>query len=195
MAEDKDFRDRVQRIGDLVQQIEEIADPATRATAKGLIQSLMDLHGAAIERTMEIVAEAGDPGVALIDQLGRDPMVSSLLVLYGLHPEDLDSRVQKAIEKVKPQLRKQGAEVEILELHEGVVRLRVQTGEHTCGSTAKTVRTTLEGAIYDAAPDLHLLTLEGLDGQIASGFVSLDKIAAMVPPVLAATPLSLESGD
>ena len=195
MAEDKDFRDRVQRIGDLVQQIEEIADPATRATAKGLIQSLMDLHGAAIERTMEIVAEAGDPGVALIDQLGRDPMVSSLLVLYGLHPEDLDSRVQKAIEKVKPQLRKQGAEVEILELHEGVVRLRVQTGEHTCGSTAKTVRTTLEGAIYDAAPDLHLLTLEGLDGQIASGFVSLDKIAAMVPPVLAETPLSLESGD
>ena len=195
MADDKDFRERVQRIGGIVQEIEAIADPATRATAKVLIQSLMDLHSAAIERTMEIVAGAGEPGLALIDQLGRDPMVSSVLVLYGLHPEELDSRVQKAIEKVKPQLRKQGAEVEVLELHEGVVRLRVQTGDHTCGSTAKTVRATLEGAIYDAAPDLNLLTLEGLDGQVASGFVALDKIAGMATPVLAETPVSLEGGD
>ncbi len=197
MADDKDFRDRVQRIGGLVQEIEAIADPAVRATTKELVQSLMDLHGAALDRTMEIVAQAGDPGMELIDRLGRDPMVSSVLVLYGLHPEDLDSRVLKAIEKVKPQLRKQGAEVELLELHEGIVRLRVQTGEHTCGSTAKTVRATLEGAIYDAAPDLNLLTLEGLDGQVASGFVSLDKLTGIAgaPLVLAEAPLSLEGAD
>jgi Fe-S cluster biogenesis protein NfuA len=197
VADDKDFRDRVQRIGGLVQEIEAIADPAVRATTRELVQSLMDLHGAALERTLEVVAQAGDPGMELIDRLGRDPMVSSLLVLYGLHPEELDSRVLKAIEKVKPQLRKQGAEVEVLELHEGVVRLRVQTGDHTCGSTAKTVRATLEGAIYDAAPDLNLLTLDGLDGQIASGFVALDKLTgiAAAPLVLAEAPLSLEGAD
>ena len=195
MADDKDFRERVRRIGDLVQEIETIADPATRTSSRVLVQSLMDLHGAAIERTLEIVADAGESGLAIIEQLGRDPMVSSVLVLYGLHPEDLDTRIQKAIEKVKPQLRKQGAEVEVLQLHEGVVRLHVQTGDHTCGSTAKTVRATLEGAIYDAAPDLNLLTLEGLDGQVASGFVSLDKIAGMTPPVLAEAPLSLEGAD
>lgn len=197
MADDKDFRDRVQRIGSLVQEVEEIADPAVRATTKVLLQSLMDLHGAAIERTMEIVAEAGDTGMELIDRLGRDPMVSSVLVLYGLHPEELDTRVLKAIEKVKPQLRKQGAEVEVLELHEGVVRLRVEVGEHACGSTAKTVRTTLEGAIYDAAPDLNLLTLEGLDGKPASGFVALGQLTgiASVPVVLADAPLSAEGTD
>jgi Fe-S cluster biogenesis protein NfuA len=197
VADDKDFRDRVQRIGGLVQEIEAIADPAVRATTRELVQSLMDLHGAALERTMEIVAQAGDPGMELIDQLGRDPLVSSLLVLYGLHPEELDSRVLKAIEKVKPQLRKQGAEVEVLELREGVVRLRVQTGEHTCSSTAKIVRATLEGAIYDAAPDVTLLTLEGLDGQVASGFVALDKLTGIVPAplVLAEAPLTLEGAD
>ena len=133
MADDKDFRERVRRIGDLVQEIETIADPATRTSSRVLVQSLMDLHGAAIERTLEIVADAGESGLAIIEQLGRDPMVSSVLVLYGLHPEDLDTRIQKAIEKVKPQLRKQGAEVEVLQLHEGVVRLHVQTGDHTCG--------------------------------------------------------------
>lgn len=194
MADDKDFRDQIQRIGGLVQEVETIADPAVRATTKVLLQSLMDLHGAAIERAMEIVSEAGDQGMEITDRLARDPMVSSILVLYGLHPEELDTRVLRAIEKVRPQLRKQGAEVEVLELHEGVVRLRVQVGEHSCGSTAKTVRATLEGAIYDAAPDINLLTLEGLDGQVASGFVALEKLTGMAgaPLVMAEGSLGLE---
>jgi Fe-S cluster biogenesis protein NfuA len=195
VADDKDFRERVQRIGTLVEEIEAIADPAVRATTKVLVQSLMDLHGAAIERMMEIVSEAGDPGMALIDRLGQDPMVSSVLVLYGLHPEDLDSRVSKAIEKVRPQLRKQGAELEVLELHEGVVRIRVDVGEHTCGSTAKSVRTTLEGAVYDAAPDLNLLTLEGLDGKAASGFVALGQLTGIASVAVPKVPLSAEGAD
>jgi Fe-S cluster biogenesis protein NfuA len=171
-----DFRELVQRIGGLVQEIEAIADPAVRASTKELVQALMDLHGAALERAMEIVSAAGEPGMSLIDLLGRDPMVSSVLVLYGLHPEELDSRVLQAIERVKPQLRKQGCEVELVELGEGAVRLRVQTGEHACGSTANTVRATLEGAIYETAPDITALTIEGLDGKPAGGFVALDTL-------------------
>lgn len=186
MAQEKEFRERMQRIGGLVQEIEAIADPALRASTKELVQSLMDLHGTALERVMEIVADAGEPGMSLIDQLSRDPMVSSVLVLYGLHPEDLDSRVLKALERVKPQLRKQGCEVDLVGLSDGVVRLRVQTGEHACGSTAKTVQATLEGAIYEAAPDIVSLSIEGLEGKAASGFVALDKLigAAAGPQVV-----------
>jgi Fe-S cluster biogenesis protein NfuA len=176
VAEDREFRERVQRIGALVQGIETIADPAVRAGTRLLVQSLMELHGAALERALDLTAETGEPGMKLIERLGRDPLVSSILVLYGLHPEDLDSRVLKAVEKVKPQLRKQGCEVELLGLSDGVVRLRVQTGEHTCGSTAKTVQVSLEDAIYDAAPDLVSLTIEGLEDKAASGFVALDTL-------------------
>ena len=63
MADDRDFRADMQRIGGLVQEIESIADPAVRATTKDLMQSLMDLHGAALEKALDIVAEAGDPGM------------------------------------------------------------------------------------------------------------------------------------
>lgn len=178
MAANTDFRERVQRIGGLVQEIETIADPAVRANTKELVQALMDLHGAALDRAMEIVASAGDPGMSLIDQLGCDPLVSSVLVLYGLHPQDLQSRVLQAVERVKPQLRKQGCEVELLEVQDGFVRLRVQTGEHACGSTAKTVQATVEGAIYEAAPDITALTIEGLETKPADGFVALDKLMA-----------------
>lgn len=197
MTEDKEFRARVQRIGGLVQEVEAIADPAARASTRILVQSLMELHGAALERALELVAEAGEAGMGIIDRLGRDPLVSSVLVLYGLHPEDVDSRVQRALERVKPQLRKQGCEVETLELREGVVRLRVQTGEHTCGSTAKTAQATLEDAVYEAAPDLVSLSIEGLDGKPASGFVALDKLMgpAAASSIRADVPVQLEGAD
>jgi len=176
VAEGNDFRQDVQRIGGLVQEIELIADPAVRATTKALVQSLMDLHGAALEKALEIVAAAGEPGMSIIDRLGRDPLVSSVLILYGLHPEDLESRVVKAVDRIRPQLRKQGCEVELIGVDDGAIRLRVETGSHTCGSTAKTVQATLEGAIYDAAPDLSSLVIEGLEEKPASGFVALDKL-------------------
>ena len=60
------------------------------------MQSLMDLHGAALEKALDIVAEAGEPGMSIIDRLGRDPLVSSVLILYGLHPEDLETRVSES---------------------------------------------------------------------------------------------------
>ena len=181
MTDGRDFREDMQRIGGLVQEIEAIADPAVRAATKGLVQSLMDLHGAALEKALDIVAEAGEPGMNIIDRLGRDPLVSSLLILYGLHPEGLETRVLKAVDRVRPQLRKQGCEVEILGVNDGAIRLRVETGPHTCGSTAKTAQATLEGAVYDAAPDLASLVIEGFEDKPASGFVALDKLTGSPP--------------
>jgi Fe-S cluster biogenesis protein NfuA len=176
VGDGKDFRQDIQRIGGLVQEIESIADPAIRATTKDLVQSLMDLHGAALEKALEIVAETGETGMSIIDRLGRDSLVSSVLILYGLHPEDLESRVVKAVDRVRQQLRKQGCEVELLGVNDGAIRMRVETGSHTCGSTAKTVQATLEAAMYDAAPDLTSLVIEGLEEKPASGFVALDKL-------------------
>jgi len=176
VADSQDFREEVQRIGALVQEIESIADPAVRAATKNLVQSLMDLHGAALEKALEIVAEAGESGMHIIDRMGRDSLVSSVLILYGLHPEDLETRVAKAVDRLRPQLRKQGCEVELLGVNQGAIRVRVETGSHTCGSTAKTVQATLESAMYDAAPDLTSLVIEGLEEKPAGGFVGLDKL-------------------
>lgn len=192
MADSKDLRQDMQRIGELVQEIEAIADPAVKAATKNLVQALMDLHGAALEKTLEIVAQAGEPGMEIIDRLGRNSLVSSVLILYGLHPEDIETRVVKAVDRIRPQLRKQGCEVELLSVDDGAIRLRVETGSHTCGSTAKTVQATLEAAMYDAAPDLTSLVIEGLEEKPASGFVALDKLMSGAVAPLAQVPQSAD---
>jgi Fe-S cluster biogenesis protein NfuA len=181
VADSKDFRGDIQRIGGLVQEIESIADPAVRATAKDMVQSLMDLHGAALEKALDIVAEAGDPGLAIIDRLGRDSLVSSVLILYGLHPDEIETRVVKAVDCLRSQLRKQGCEIELVGVNDGAIRIHVESGSHTCGSAAKTVQATVEGAIYDAAPDLASLVIEGLEEKPTSGFVALGNLITVAP--------------
>ena len=181
MPDDKDFQTKIQRIGELVGQLENIPDAETRTGAKALVQLLLDLHAAGLERVMEIIAKSGEPGLNTIDDLGRDPLVSSLLVLYGLHPLDFEGRVAQAVEKVRPNVRKGGGELELLRTESGVVRLHLQVTGHGCASTGKTLKAMVEDALYEAAPDMGRLLIEGLEEQPgSSGFVPLGKLGGLI---------------
>jgi Fe-S cluster biogenesis protein NfuA len=183
MPEDKDFQSKVQRIGELVSGLDNIADPESRTGAKTLVQLLLDLHSTVLERVMEIVAKDDASGQRTIDDLGRDPLVSSLLVLYGLHPLDMESRIAQAFDRLRPRVRKAGGETELLGIELGIVRVHAQVVGHACGSTGNALRTMVEDALYEAAPDMAGLVIEGLDQPAgSSGFVPLGQLAVSVQP-------------
>ncbi len=180
MVDQKEFSNRIQNINGLVQQLESIADPAARSAATQLLQSLMDLHGTVLNRMMEIVHGAGESGSEsrskLIDELGQDPLVSGLLVLYGLHPDDLTTRVERKMRQIASALNKMAVDTELLSVQDGNIRVRARITGHACGSTAGTARSLIENALYEAAPDMNSLVVEGLakDEPAPSGFVALD---------------------
>jgi len=134
--EDHAFRHDIRRIEALIGDIESIADPAVRASVEALVRALMDLHGAVLERMMDIVADSGAAGAAMIDRFAGDDLVGALLLLYGLHPLDLETRVVQALDTVRPYLRSHGGNVELLGVADGVVRLRLQGSCHGCPSSA-----------------------------------------------------------
>jgi uncharacterized protein (UPF0210 family) len=101
-----------------------------------------------------------------------------LLVLHGLHPDDFETRVTSAVERLSLRLRKQDVEVELLQVSEAAVRVRVAPSAHACGSTTSALRTSVEEAIYEAAPEVGSLAIEGLEEKSASGFVSLDALVS-----------------
>lgn len=177
MADNRDFQNRIQKIGQLVHDLESVADPAARSATKELVQLLMDMHGAGLERFMEIVHQSGE-GARTIDELAEDPLVSSLLVLYGLHPDDLQTRVERKLKQMDSKLHKMGAEASLVSAQDGNLLLKARVNGHSCGSTARSVQTLLEDAIYEVAPDLASLKVEGLEEPSASGFVALDKLTA-----------------
>ena len=181
MAEEREFQQQLQEIVGLVHDLETIADPASRGSAQKLVQLLMDLHAKAFERSLEIIFGSARAGSQLIDELGEDPLVGSLLVLYGLHPEDLRTRVERKLEQTRAKLHKMGAEVTLLAVEEGNVRVQAKVEGHACGSTKQSVRAAVEAALFEAAPDLTSLSVEGLDPP-TGGFVAVSQLSGSALP-------------
>jgi Fe-S cluster biogenesis protein NfuA len=158
-ANDREFEKRMGRIETLVQEIERFPDAGARAHTREIVQSLLDLHGAALERMLERLAAAGATGLALIDSLVRDELVESVLLLYGLHPLDVETRVRQALDKVRPYLRSHAGNVELLALAGGVVRLRLLLSRRG-GASSLTLQRAIEETIYIKAPEVTAIEVE-----------------------------------
>lgn len=152
----------MRRVEELISTIEATADMQTRERVVELVRCLMEFHGAGVERMMEIVHESAESGRHAFDGFAADPLVGSLLLLYGLHPLDFETRVRAALERVRPYLASHGGGVELLDVSDGVVRLRMQGSDNGCPSSAIKLKLAVEEAIYDAAPDALSLELEGV---------------------------------
>jgi Fe-S cluster biogenesis protein NfuA len=156
-GEDKDFRQRLQRLETLIQEVDGFADPFARAKTREIVQTILDLHAVGLESILNHIAQARTAGVALIDVLAQDPLVGSLLLLYSLHPLDLETRVRRALDRVRPVLQARGGDVELVSVRDGAVRVRL----HGSGpSSVQPLQRAVEEAIYDQAPDLMALAVD-----------------------------------
>jgi Fe-S cluster biogenesis protein NfuA len=178
MAQGTALHKQIRRIGEIVEQLESTADPNARAMAKELLESLMALHGAALERILELAAGTGEAGEAIIRKCGSDELVSGLLLLYGLHPDDLRTRVTRALEKSQSNVESHGGSAELISINQdGVVTLRLNVKSSGCGSSASSVKSMLEAAVQDAAPDATSIVVEETSGALTrSGFVPLGQL-------------------
>ncbi len=166
---------RAGRIEELIGQLEASADPQSLAVSRELVQSLMDLYGAGLDRLTEIIARKGQAGMEMLDELGRDELVGNLLAANGLHPVDLEARVRRALDKLSARAHAQGT-LEILSIDDGVIRLSLRPTASGCGSTGGSFKSAVEEAVYGAAPDLARLEIEVQEPEAAGGFVPLEKL-------------------
>jgi Fe-S cluster biogenesis protein NfuA len=176
----------IDRIEELVTRLEGASDEKLRSDALALVQLLLDLHREGLGRILEIAARSGasfqngKSKSALLERLAADDAVAPLLMLHDMHPVDLSVRVGQALEKVRPLLRSHGGDVELVELTDRVVKLKLEGSCHGCPSSSQTLRNAIEEAIFEFAPDVERLEVSGVVEQPppASGFVPLEAIRA-----------------
>ena len=161
--EDSEFHRRMQRIESLTQQLERCADPGVRAASQELIGALLEMHGVALAKILDVLARPGGVGRDLVDAFVRDDLIASLLLLHGLHPDDLATRVRRALDRVRPFLQSHQRDVELLDVRDGVVRLRMTGSCNACSGTVATLEQAIQQAVYEAAPDLTGLEVEGVE--------------------------------
>jgi hypothetical protein len=128
-------------------QLESLPDPARDAAVKAL-QAVVALYGAGLERILELAPQLGP-------MLAEDELVAHLLLVHGLHPVALSSRVEG-----------------------GVAHVRLQGTCHGCPSSTATLTQAIEQAVFKAAPDPERVNAEGV---AAPQGISLDSLKCPIP--------------
>src|SRR5262245_18801915 len=159
-----DRRHSGERIERLLEEIRASASLPVWQRVEELIRLVVGLYGGGLERIVTMVDAAGPAGDGIAEQMVDDELVSSLLLVHGLHPDDLATRVRKALTRVRPYLGSHGGDVEVVNVDEqaGAVRLRMTGSCDGCPSSIITVKLAVESAIREMAPEVTSVEVEGV---------------------------------
>src|ERR1700710_1317762 len=146
----------VGRVQELTAQVETFADPQARACAEELAAAVVQLYGEGLERIFAALDEETRT------ELAQDGVVASLMLIHGLYPVSLETRVQAALDSVRPYMDSHGGNVELLGIEDGIARLRLEGSCNGCPASASTMELAIEQALQDAAPDLEGIDVEGV---------------------------------
>ncbi|MGI8510960.1 MAG: NifU family protein [Gemmatimonadaceae bacterium] len=176
---DVEARALATRVEDQLAALDSALDPSARvvhSAAMDAVGSRVQLYGEGLARMLAIVARLSEPAVAntLAAEFTRDELVGHLLLVHDLHPEPVAVRVQRALDEMHEEHKKQDGRVELVELTATGARLRVVDAGSGCHSTGPELQRAAEAALRDAAPELMRI-----DTEIAS----VEAPAVLVPLV------------
>jgi Fe-S cluster biogenesis protein NfuA/nitrite reductase/ring-hydroxylating ferredoxin subunit len=166
----------VEAVGQRVERLlEEITgrDPVAAELTEDLVRELMALYGAGLARILDRLY-AADPDA--LRQMATDPLVGGLLMLHDLHPDDVAARVEGALEGVRPYLASHGGGVQLLDVTDGVARLRLEGSCDGCGSSQVTLQHAVEGAVLEAAPEIERIEVEGAAAVSATPLIPAESL-------------------
>ncbi len=145
------------RLGTLTLALESVTDDKAREFARELVELLLDLHGLALARALSVIANA-EGGEKLTEQLADDLYIRAVLLLHGLHPQDVGSRLRDVIARMRPEWSKRGLYVDLLDAGNGCARVRLH--KNGSGEAAEQLRRDVEEVLVEAAPDLDEIVIE-----------------------------------
>ncbi len=149
-----------------------------RERAEQLVREVSDLYGAGLERIIEIAASRSH---SVVEELARDDLVASLMLVHGLHPHDVETRVRAALDSVRPYLGSHGGDVELIAVDDGVVQLRLTGSCKTCPSSSVTLELAVKDAVQAAAPETTDIVVIATEAPAAAaGLISADSLMSHV---------------
>jgi hypothetical protein len=163
----------LRRLEELIGVLEAHPEATASQSARELVSLILNLHGIGLAKLTAILART-EGGTASIALLVEDDHVRAMLLLHGLHPDDLETRVRRAVERLRPHLSVHGIRVELLGIARGIVQLRLHPvdGVAVKASALLTLPGEIEDAVIEAAPDVEKVLIDGFD--LPGGVAAVD---------------------
>ncbi len=141
------------QLNTLLESIEQHPEEAVRNHVRALVYTLLDLHHGALKRMVDIVSEHSG-GDAILKELREDELVQAVLLVHELMGQPLEERIENALATAREQLNIYGADAELVEVKNGVARLRLFGGSSTANVSTSILKAEIEHALHIHTPDL-----------------------------------------
>jgi hypothetical protein len=183
MSSDQEMRAVIERIESLVADFSSSPDPTIARNAQELAQLLMRLYGSGLTRILAVLERREGPAGATLAALLGDDLIASLLVLHDLHPEDVETRIGRALERLEADT---GASITLVDVQDGVAQVKMVGGRP--GTAPLDFQRLIDGVVHAVAPDVVDVEVEGLPPKHTPALVQLgrgvpaDRPASMPAP-------------
>lgn len=147
------IQELLERLAQGVAEIERLDEPV-RGHVIQFLDELELLHRTALSRLGDELSED------VLERLrAADPALSWLLDAYGV---GLDERAEAeaALEPIRPYIHSHGGELEVLDVNEGVVRLKMSGSCSGCTASAQTLTRGVEEALREGFPGFVRIDVE-----------------------------------
>jgi len=162
-----EFDQILPRIADLAETLAEHEDKAVADTAMELLDWIDVFHANGVGRMVEMLRDWR--GEILLEAVTADPVAGALLRAYGLGGDaDLDSArvsVQAALAEVRPYLHSHGGDMEVVQLEDGVVRLKLHGSCDGCTASDATIIEQVETALREHWVDFRRVEVEEMTAE------------------------------
>jgi Fe-S cluster biogenesis protein NfuA len=157
--EDREVRQLVAHVDVLLNKVESLEEGEAKSVAVEAIQALFELYGEGLRRIVNQAVQSH--AIELLAGHKEDELISHLLLMHDLHPDSIETRVQQALDEVRPYMESHGGNVELLGVEAGVAYLRLVGSCHGCMASSTTMKLAVEKAAHKFAPELVAIEAEG----------------------------------
>lgn len=164
----REIQEHAQRVETLLDAFRDADDREASDRAEELVRAVVALHTVGLRQLLTILDDVepggGHPdGRELVRRLAEDDVVANLLLLHDLHPDNTDTRIERALDRVRPYLGSHAGGIH----YDGVTadqvaHLRLEGSCDGCPSSSLTVRSAVEQAVLEAAPEVVSIDVQGM---------------------------------
>lgn len=139
----------------LLGEIQELVPADAWQRIERVIRCVVRLYGTGLEHAVEHAHTAGAAREAFQELLAGDDLVANLLALRGAHPLPVETRVRRALERVKSELGLPDDALALVEIRDGIAVVCAAPGRGGGPLAAHVAKAAITKAIESAAPELR----------------------------------------
>jgi Fe-S cluster biogenesis protein NfuA/nitrite reductase/ring-hydroxylating ferredoxin subunit len=155
----------VEQLFELIDELESSPGDESQENTRRALQTVVEFYRGAFERVLQILERNGRR--ESVDRLLEDPLLASIFRGYGLIEDELELKVDTALESVRPFLRSHGGGVTLVGVSNKIAHLELWGSCHDCSASMVTLKAVIEKALYEQVPELDRIEVLGLTHALA----------------------------